>query len=125
MSTLRRIALLSLVAVAGLTLPTAAYAGHPHSRNYGHGGHGGNGAHGGYGYGRGYAYGPGYGYAAPRYHAHGGYPYGYGYGYGYGNYAYGYGNGPGCYRSYRPAPYYGGAYYYAPPRPVFGLYLGF
>ena len=120
MSLVRRLAVLSFVAAAGLALPSAALAGHQHSRNCGHGG--GNRYHGrdsGYGHhashGHGYSYAPRYSYRpAPYYQSYG--------------YA---------------APYYGGAYYdggyynaysYAPPppppprcyrRPRVGLYIGF
>ena len=119
MSLVRRFAVLSFVAAAGLALPSAALAGHQHSRNCGHGGgnhyHGHDSGHGHYSsHGHGYSY-----YRPAPYHRHGyAAPYAY------------------------AAPYYGGAYYdsgyydaysYAPPpppprcyrRPRVGLFIGF
>lgn len=125
MSLLRRFAVLSFVAAAGLALPSAALAGHQHSRNcghrynYGHRGH--DSRYDQHAYrGHGYSYAPRYSYrpryAAPYYSGRYGYSYDYDYGYG--------------------APYYDDGYYggysYAPPppprchrRPRVGLYFGF
>ena len=145
MSSLRRLAVLSLVAAIGLALPGAAFAGHRHSRDCGHRyddkygryddrdrGHDSRyDRHAypgqGYSYGPRYSYRPSYGYSAP-------YSRSYGYGYGYGG-------RHQCSRSCRHAPNYGGGYYesdyydgdypYAPPpprcdrRPRVGFYFGF
>lgn len=150
MSSLRRLAVLSFVVAAGLTLPGAAFAGHRHSRDCGHRYDDSYGRHderyrgddsrydrygrGGYGYPYAprYSYRPSYGYSAP---------YSRSYGYGYGS-----GGRHQCTRSCRHAPNYGGGYYesehyegdyyegdrsYAPPpprcdrRPRVGFYFGF
>lgn len=141
MSSLRRLAVLSLVAATGLALPGAAFAGHRHSRSCGHRYNDGYGRYDdryrghdsrydrhayrgyGYSYAPGYSYGSRYGYAAPPYRG------------------YGYGGRHHCTRWCRHAPayyegYYDGGdyydgYYYAPPpprcnpRPRVGIHFGF
>lgn len=140
MNSLRRLAVLFLVAAAGLALPGAAFAGHRHSRSCGHRyndgygryddryrGHDSRYDHADRGYG--YSYGSRNGYAAPSYR---------GYGYGY---SHGYRSHHQCNRWCRHAPAYHGGYYddsdhyggydYAPPpprcnqRPRVGFYFGF